>query len=138
MSDVVQGAIIALVGVLIAAIAGWVSQLINRRSQRAQWLIEKRYLAYFNFYNSWEEAKGLTHKKTADPLIDAAFEAMHSCARSIDLLGAAPTRTAAWNAIHRLVDFRDGHCSAKELQTEINDCLNVLKTDLGVQRSVHL
>jgi hypothetical protein len=138
MSDVVQGAIIALVGVLIAAIAGWVSQLIVRHAQRAQWLIEKRYLAYSNFYNSWEEAKGWIENGSADSSVDAAFHEMCVCARSIDLLGAAPARSAAWSAVQTLNEFRDGHCSAHALQIEINACLNVLKIDLGIEVSVHL
>jgi hypothetical protein len=137
MPDILVGALIAAVATLIAAIAGWVSQLIAGRTLRTQWLAEKRHLAYFEFYNSWESAKNLITKEATDQLIDEAFDAIYVCARGIDLLGGASTRSAAWSSVERLNDFRRGDCSLTNLRIEINACLNVLKRDLGISQSIH-
>lgn len=138
MPDLLVGALIAGGATLIAAIAGWGSQVIAGRTQRSQWLVQTRQAAYFEFYNAWESAFNLIKADAIGDEIDSAFDSMYVAARGIDLLGAARTRDAAWVAVKRLQDFRAGNCSASDLQSEINSSLNVFKRDIGVMPSIHL
>jgi hypothetical protein len=123
-------AVAAAVGAIAGAMLG---AYLKGVSDRGQWLRDKRYGTYLDYYNAWEDCLGVLQRDDSTPKEKgAAFDMLWRSARAVDLVGDSEVRNYAWRAEAFLRQYEVEGEEPEGRTKVINECLNAFKLHLSV------